>query len=188
MVSAQDKSWQRTHNVVAQALANLVHFAFAPIGHQADCPSPLIPPFPHHPTHHRQPASQVRPPHLRKLQRLLQLALPYQLDQTLLLQVEEQLLLVLQNFRVKVVHPLYCLRAIGVVVRGYCWQPERQVGEQRRQRATAAGGQAGSQPACPRLHASRQAGQQEAKAARQPRACSTSPRCTALRMSMRSVI
>lgn len=49
--------------------------------------------------------------HLRKVQRLCQLALPYELDQPLLLQVEEQPLLRLQNLRVQVVHALNGLRA-----------------------------------------------------------------------------
>ena len=47
---------------------------------------------------------------LRKLERFSQLALAHELDEALLLQVEEQLLPVLQDLRVQVVHALNRLR------------------------------------------------------------------------------
>lgn len=52
-----------------------------------------------------------QPAHLRKVQRLGKLALPDELDQPLLLQVEEQPLLRLQYLGVQVVHTLNGLRS-----------------------------------------------------------------------------
>lgn len=147
-------------------------------------------------------------PRLRKLERLGQLAAAYQLDEPLLLQVEEQLLLLLQDLRVQVVHALDGLQVMAGRGRntGRRGGPRRVSGRAQRALLCPARGQ-GGKAELPRAAAALTSCQPEAWQAahvptwragmrhscatmqsRAPPTCSTAPLCTALRISIRSVI